>query len=43
LHDQDFQIWIDWLVRDGQLTPGQIAPAAVYTNRFQPAPVADNR
>jgi ABC-type nitrate/sulfonate/bicarbonate transport system substrate-binding protein len=32
---KDFQIWIDWLVRDGQLGPDQIKPADIYTNRFQ--------
>lgn len=36
LRDIDFQRWIDWLVRDGQLEPGQVEPAAVYTNEFQP-------
>lgn len=39
LRDQDYQMWIDWLVRDGQLTPGQIAPADIYTNDFQPGAV----
>jgi len=37
LKDEDFQRWIDWLVRDGQLKTGQVAPSAVYTNEFQPA------
>jgi len=36
LKDEDFQRWIDWLVRDGQLKAGQVKPAAVYTNDFQP-------
>ena len=39
LRDQDYQMWIDWLVRDGQLRAGQVAPADVYTNEFQPAVV----
>lgn len=30
LADRDFQLWIDWLVRDGQLAPKQIAPSDVY-------------
>lgn len=32
LRDIDFQRWMDWLVRDGQLKPGPLEPAAVYTN-----------
>lgn len=39
LRDQDFQMWIDWLVRDGQLRAGQVAPADIYTNDFQPTVV----
>ncbi|HWO09863.1 MAG TPA: ABC transporter substrate-binding protein [Polyangiaceae bacterium] len=37
LRDEDFQMWIEWLVRDGQLSRGQVAPADIYTNEFQPA------
>jgi len=37
---QDFQIWIDWLVRDGQLRPGQVTPADIYTNQYQPTTLA---
>lgn len=40
LRDEDFQIWIDWLVRDGQVVPGAVAPGDIYTNQFQPTPVA---
>lgn len=40
LNDRDFQVWVDWLVRDGQLTEGQIKAADVYTNGFQPAVAA---
>jgi ABC-type nitrate/sulfonate/bicarbonate transport system substrate-binding protein len=36
LTDRDFQIWIDWLIRDGQIAPGQVKAADVYTNAFQP-------
>jgi ABC-type nitrate/sulfonate/bicarbonate transport system substrate-binding protein len=32
--DRDYQLWIDWLVADGQLKPGQITPAAIYTNEY---------
>jgi ABC-type nitrate/sulfonate/bicarbonate transport system substrate-binding protein len=36
LRDEDFQIWIDWLIRDGQLQPGQVDLKKVYTNAFNP-------
>ncbi|MDB4988918.1 MAG: transport system substrate-binding protein, partial [Myxococcaceae bacterium] len=35
LQDRDFELWLDWLVRDGQLTPGQIKAADIYTNAYQ--------
>jgi len=38
LSDVDFQRWIDWLVKDGQLKQGQIKPGDLYTNEFQAAP-----
>jgi ABC-type nitrate/sulfonate/bicarbonate transport system substrate-binding protein len=38
LSDEDFQRWIDWLVKDGQLKRGQIEPRDLYTNEFQAAP-----
>ncbi|HET8934524.1 MAG TPA: ABC transporter substrate-binding protein [Polyangiales bacterium] len=37
LHDRELQIWIDWLVKDGELKPGQLRPSDVYTNAFNPA------
>ena len=36
LTDLQFQRWIDWLVRDGQLREGQIRANQVYTNDFNP-------
>lgn len=33
--DLDFQRWIDWLVRDGQLAEGQLRARDLYTNEFQ--------
>lgn len=36
LTDRDFGIWIDWLIKDGQLARGQVEPAGVYTNQFNP-------
>lgn len=32
--DKEFQIWIDWLGREGEIKPGQIKPADLYTNEF---------
>jgi ABC-type nitrate/sulfonate/bicarbonate transport system substrate-binding protein len=37
LGDRDFQIWIDWLVKDGQLAKGQVKASDVYTTQFQSA------
>jgi ABC-type nitrate/sulfonate/bicarbonate transport system substrate-binding protein len=34
--DRDFQVWIDWLVKDGELQPGAVAPADLYTNELNP-------
>jgi ABC-type nitrate/sulfonate/bicarbonate transport system substrate-binding protein len=34
LSDKDFQIWIDWMVRDGQLEPGKIKAKDLYTTQF---------
>ena len=36
LDDRDFQILVDWLVKDGQLQPGQVDLRKVYTNAFNP-------
>jgi len=41
LLDEDFQIWIDWLVRDGQIDAGQVRAQDIYTNQFQPRPLAE--
>jgi len=32
--DHDYQMWIDWLVKDGQLQPGQVKPRDVFTNEL---------
>ena len=32
----DFQLWIDWMVRAGELHAGQLDPGRVYTNQFNP-------
>lgn len=36
LSDKDFQVWIDWLIRDGQLEPGKIKAKDLYTTQFFP-------
>jgi ABC-type nitrate/sulfonate/bicarbonate transport system substrate-binding protein len=36
IKDGELQIWIDWLVKDGLLKPGQVKPADLYTNVFNP-------
>jgi ABC-type nitrate/sulfonate/bicarbonate transport system substrate-binding protein len=37
LRDRELQMWIDWLVKDGELKPGQLKPQDVYTNEFNSA------
>jgi len=34
--NKEFSVWINWLVKDGQLKKGQIAPSDIYTNEFNP-------
>jgi ABC-type nitrate/sulfonate/bicarbonate transport system substrate-binding protein len=34
--DSEFQVWIDWLVKDGGLQPGAVVPAELYTNELNP-------
>ena len=36
IKDAELKIWIDWLVKDGLLKPGQVKPADLYTNAFNP-------
>lgn len=36
IKDKELQIWIDWLVKDGLLKPGQVKPTDLYTNTFNP-------
>lgn len=36
LKERDFQIWIDWLVRDGQLKRDQLSAKALYSNAYNP-------
>ena len=39
--DNELQVWIDWLVKDGLLKPGQVKAPALYTNGFNPYRAAD--
>jgi ABC-type nitrate/sulfonate/bicarbonate transport system substrate-binding protein len=34
--EREFQIWIDWLVKEGELQPGQLKAGDLYTNTFNP-------
>jgi ABC-type nitrate/sulfonate/bicarbonate transport system substrate-binding protein len=36
IKEREFGMWIDWLVKDGQLTPGQLQLKDVYTNELNP-------
>lgn len=33
---KEFQVWIDWLVKNGELKEGQIKAEDLYTNEFNP-------
>lgn len=34
--EREFQIWIDWLVKEGELQPGQLRASNLYTNQYNP-------
>ncbi len=34
--EREFQIWLDWLEKDGQLAPGQLKLTDLYTNELNP-------
>lgn len=36
MYEKEFQVWIDWLVKDGQLAPDQIRAQDLFTNQFNP-------
>lgn len=36
IRDRDLQLWIDWLVRAGELKPGEVTPSQISTNEFNP-------
>jgi ABC-type nitrate/sulfonate/bicarbonate transport system substrate-binding protein len=36
IREADFQVWIDWLVKAGEVKPGELHAASLYTNEFNP-------
>jgi ABC-type nitrate/sulfonate/bicarbonate transport system substrate-binding protein len=36
ISDSDFQLWIDWMIKDGALEPGQLLARELYTNDLNP-------
>ena len=36
IQDSEFQVWLDWLVKSGQLGAGQVTVKDLYTNQFNP-------
>ncbi|WP_037359326.1 ABC transporter substrate-binding protein [Amycolatopsis orientalis] len=36
IQDRELQLWIDWLGSRGDVKPGSVKPADLYTNRFNP-------
>jgi len=36
IFEKDFDIWIDWLVRNGELQEGQVKAEELFTNDFNP-------
>ncbi|WP_327264904.1 ABC transporter substrate-binding protein [Streptomyces sp. NBC_01232] len=34
IEDKEFQLWLDWLGERGDIKPGQLKPADLYTNEF---------
>jgi ABC-type nitrate/sulfonate/bicarbonate transport system substrate-binding protein len=34
--DKDFQVWLDWMVKGGELAPSQLSARQVYTNDLNP-------
>lgn len=34
--DSEYSVWIDWLVKNGELEEGEISPVELYTNEFNP-------
>ena len=33
---KEFQTWIDWLAREGEIKSGRLKPSDLFTNEFNP-------
>jgi len=36
INEKEFAVWVDWLVKEGQIPEGKVKPADLYTNEFNP-------
>ncbi len=36
IRDKEFQVWLDWMVKDGELSAGEIPVSSIYTNQLNP-------
>jgi len=36
ISEREYQVWLDWLVKDGQLSAGQLKLSDIYTNQLNP-------
>lgn len=36
IHDSELQVWLDWLVKSGQLPAGKLQVRDLYTNQYNP-------
>jgi ABC-type nitrate/sulfonate/bicarbonate transport system substrate-binding protein len=36
IQNREFQLWLDWLVKAGELAPNQLVPSELYTNELNP-------
>ncbi|HWO09264.1 MAG TPA: ABC transporter substrate-binding protein [Polyangiaceae bacterium] len=36
IYERDFQVWNEWMIKDGELAPGQLAVRDLYTNELNP-------
>lgn len=43
IQEREIQIWIDWLVKAGELKPNQLIPSALYTNELNPFNVTSQK
>jgi ABC-type nitrate/sulfonate/bicarbonate transport system substrate-binding protein len=43
IQQREIQVWLDWLVKAGELKPNQLIPSALYTNELNPFNAASQR